>query len=92
MQGSGGQPRLDLQGQLVQGVLVDDEGLVQQVVSHLWGTQRDRLHGAAAEISQLSFPFSTFWVLTSPCVVFLRNPAAAWNAAGMRMHLQHPEN
>lgn len=35
VQGSGGQPGLDLQGQLVQGVLVDDEALVQQVVSDL---------------------------------------------------------
>lgn len=32
---SGGEPGLDLQGQLVQGVLVDDQGLVQQVVSDL---------------------------------------------------------
>lgn len=35
---SGGEPGLDLQGQLVQGVLVNDQGLVQQVVSNLgWG-------------------------------------------------------
>lgn len=82
-QGSGREPGLDLQGQLVQGVLVDDEGLVQQVVSDLeGGTQMDRLHVTATEISQLSFSFSVFLVLRLPCVVSLRKPAAARNAAG----------
>lgn len=32
---SGGEPGLNLQGQLIQGVLVDDQGLVQQVVGDL---------------------------------------------------------
>lgn len=72
---SGGEPGLDLQGQLVQGVLIDDQGLVQQVVSDLgWATQVDRRHVTATEISQLSFPSQH--ILDPPLCCFLEKPSS----------------
>lgn len=67
---SGREPGLDLQGQLIQGVLVDDEALVQQVLSHLgWGNTEDRLH-----LQNSPSLLSLAAHLRSPHVVFLRNP------------------
>lgn len=64
---SGGEPGLNLQGQLIQGVLVDDEALVQQVLSHL-GRGNTEIH------RNLPAFFPLQHVLRSPRVVFLRNP------------------
>lgn len=77
---SGGEPRLDLEGQLVQGVLVHDKGLVQQVLGDLgWGnTEGTVCMVADTEISRAFLPFQhVLGTELTPCC-FLEKPNLCW--------------